>query len=69
MVARLHEIHGETATVITEKNYTVIIPIQMIPEGTKTGDRLLLEFRTEVNQETCFKRIVELENEYIDKYY
>jgi hypothetical protein len=69
MVAKLQEIHGDTATIITDKNYTVIIPVQMIPKDAKPGDRIYLECKAEPNQETSFKRIIELENDYINRYY
>ncbi len=69
MVAKLQEIHGDTATIMTDKNYTVIIPVQMIPEGAKIGDRIYLECRAETNQETSLKRMIELENDYINRYY
>ncbi|MBB6217730.1 transcription termination factor Rho [Anaerosolibacter carboniphilus] len=69
MVAKLHEINGDTATIVTEKNYTVIIPVQMIPQGAKPGDLIYLEFKAEPNHEMSFKRIIELENDYIHRYY
>lgn len=69
MLAVLQEMQDNTAVILTERNYKVVVPAEMIPAGAQVGDKIYLELRTEMDSQAVGERMDALENEYLQTFF
>ncbi|AOT72177.1 hypothetical protein [Geosporobacter ferrireducens] len=69
MLAVLQQMEDNTAIILTDRNYRVVVPAEMIPQGAKVGDRIYLELRTEIDNQAVEERMDALENEYLHTFF
>lgn len=69
MIAVLQQIENNMAVILTEKNYKVVVPVEIIPMGAHVGDKIHVELKMETDEAMMHERMAELENEYISKFY
>ncbi len=69
MLAVLQQMEDNTAVILTDRNYRVVVPAEMIPQGAQVGDKIYLELRTEVDSQAVEERMEALENEYLQTFF